>query len=125
MSKTYPLALRERVVSYVDEGHSHRSAAAHFRVSPRFVNDMIKLRKQTGGLIAKPRGRGFGKGKLSGHEDWVRDKIAAHGDITLMELSAQLEAERGVSVHFASVWHLLKRLKLSYKKNAASQRTKT
>ena len=56
---------------------------------------MIKLRKQTGGLIAKRRGRGFGKGKLSEHEDWVRDKIA----------------ECGISVHFASAWHLLKRLK--------------
>ena len=44
---------------------------------------MIKLRKQTGGLIAKRRGRGFGKGKLSEHEDWVRDKIAECGDITL------------------------------------------
>ena len=33
MPKAYSLDLRERVVRYVGEGHSRRSAAAHFRVS--------------------------------------------------------------------------------------------
>ena len=43
MGKPHPVELRERVVTFVDEGHSHRAAAVHFRVSPRFVNDMIIL----------------------------------------------------------------------------------
>lgn len=38
MGKPLPLELRQRVVAYVDEGHGHREAARHFRVSPRFVN---------------------------------------------------------------------------------------
>jgi len=38
MGKPHPIELRERVVAFVDEGHGHREAARHFRVSPRFVN---------------------------------------------------------------------------------------
>ena len=33
MPKPYSLDLRERVVRFVDEGHSRHAAAAHFRVS--------------------------------------------------------------------------------------------
>ncbi len=40
MGKPHPVELRERVISFVEEGHSHRSAAERFCVSPRFVNNM-------------------------------------------------------------------------------------
>ena len=56
MGKPLPLELRRRVVAYVDEGHGHREAARHFRVSPRFVNNLIKLREQTGSLEARRQG---------------------------------------------------------------------
>ena len=41
MPKPYSLDLRERVVSYVEAGHSRRAAAAHFRVSPSFVINLM------------------------------------------------------------------------------------
>jgi hypothetical protein len=34
-----------RVVGLVEEGHSHRSAAAQFRVSIKFVNDVVILKR--------------------------------------------------------------------------------
>ena len=37
MPKPYSLDLRERVVRFVDEGHSRHAAAVHFRVSVSFV----------------------------------------------------------------------------------------
>lgn len=40
------MALRERVAGHVDEGPGHREAARHFRVSPRFVNELMKLRRE-------------------------------------------------------------------------------
>ncbi|RYH11091.1 IS630 family transposase, partial [Tropicimonas sp. IMCC6043] len=40
MGKPHPMELRERVVAFVEEGNTHRSAAAHFRVSIKFINDM-------------------------------------------------------------------------------------
>ena len=50
MGKSHPIELRSRVVAFVEEGNSNRAAAAHFRVSPRFVNDMMKLKRETGSL---------------------------------------------------------------------------
>lgn len=60
MGKPHPMELRRRVVAYVDEGHGHREAARHFRVSPKFVNDLVKLRRETGLLTPKRQGNGGG-----------------------------------------------------------------
>ena len=90
---------------------------AHFRVSPRFVNDMIILRRETGSLEPKAQGHGGKVGKLRGHEDWVRHRLARNGDLTLDELVLEL-AERGVTVHRSAVGKLLHRLGFSHKKPA-------
>ncbi len=58
------MALRERVVAFVEEAYSHRAAAARFRVSVKFVNDMVVLKPETGGLEARVQGNGGGHGKL-------------------------------------------------------------
>ncbi|GHC77287.1 hypothetical protein [Limoniibacter endophyticus] len=50
MSKPHPIELRERVVAFVNEGNTHREAARHFRVSPRFVNNMMILHRSSGSL---------------------------------------------------------------------------
>lgn len=122
MGKPHPIELRERVVAFVDEGHGHREAGRHFRVSPKFVNDMIKLRRESGGLAAKPQGNRGRTGKLRGLEDWVRARLAAKGDLTLDELCLELEVEHRVRVHRSAVGRWLQRLGLSHKKNAARHR---
>jgi transposase len=62
--RLYPLALRERFVGHVESGHSHRSTASNFQVSIKFVNDIVKLKRETGSLEAqRPPGRST-KGKL-------------------------------------------------------------
>ncbi|UIK08201.1 hypothetical protein [Neorhizobium galegae] len=43
MGKPHPIELRARVVAFVEKGNSNREAAQHFRVSPRFVNNMMIL----------------------------------------------------------------------------------
>ena len=119
MGKPHPLALRARVVAFVEEGRSHRAAAAHFRVSPRFVNNMMILKRETG-CLEPARQRRPESGKLSGHADWLRMRLAEDGDATLDELSAEL-AEQGVSVHRATVGRELHRAGLSHKKNTSGQ----
>lgn len=56
MGKPHPMELRSRVIAFVEEGNGHREAARHFRVSPRFVNDMVILKRETGGLEARDGG---------------------------------------------------------------------
>ena len=115
MGKPLPMALRERVAAYVDEGHGHRDAARHFRVSPRFVNELMKLRRETGSLAPRRQGHAPGRGKLALHSAFVRERIAASGELTLDELCIELEM-CGVIVHRSSVGRLLHRLGLSHKK---------
>lgn len=122
MGKPHPMELRERVVAFVDEGHTHREAARHFRVSPKFVNDMIKLRRETGHLEPKRQGNHGRTSKLRGLEDWVRGRLAEKSELTLDELCVELECEHAVRVHRSAVGRWLHRLGLSHKKNAARRR---
>ena len=122
MGKPHPIELRERVVTFVDGGRSHRAAASHFRVSPKFVNDMIKLRRETGGLAPKRQGNSGRTGKLRGLEGWVRGRLAARGELTLDELCLELDRAHDVRVHRSAVGRWLHRLGLSHKKNPARRR---
>ena len=121
MGKPHPMALRERVVAFVEEGNTHREASRHFRVSPRFVNDLMILHRENGSLAAKQQGRPFGSGKLADEHEWVRQRLSKDGDLTLDELCIEL-AERGVSAHRSSLGRLLHRLGLSHKKKPGGQR---
>ncbi|MCJ9670059.1 MULTISPECIES: IS630 family transposase [unclassified Neorhizobium] len=115
MGKSHPIALRERVVAFVEEGHGHREAARHFRVSPRFVNDLVILKRETGSLLPRRQGH-LGGGKLSAQHAWVGERLAQNGELTLDELCVEL-CGRGVIVHRSSVGRLLHRLGLSHKKS--------
>lgn len=116
MGKTHPIELRERVIAFVDEGHGHRATARHFRVSPKFVNELVKLRRETGSLEPRRQGNGGGHGKLAAVTDWVEARVAAKGEITLDELVAELDETHGIKVHRVSVWRVLRSLGLTHKK---------
>lgn len=115
MGKPHPLELRERVVAHVEAGNTHHSSAVRFDVSVKFVNDMVKLKRETRSLAPKRQGNP-GIGKLTPHESWVRSQMEAKGETTLDEMAARLEAERGIRVAPSSVWRLFKRLGLTHKK---------
>ena len=121
MGKPHPIELRQRVVEHVAEGNTHRSTAARFKVSVKFVNDMVKLKRESGGLAALPQGRSGG-GKLAPFADWLRDRLAGKPDLTLDEISAEFQMAHGLCVHRGSVGRWLHRLGLSHKKNAARHR---
>ena len=116
MGKAHPIELRARVAAFVDEGHGHREAARHFRVSPKFVNDLIKLRRETGSLEPRPQGNGGGHGKLAPVSDWIEARVAAKGEITLDEMVGELAGVHGITVHRGSVWRFLRGLGLTHKK---------
>ncbi len=64
MGKPHPIELHARVVAFVEEGNSNREAARHFRVSPRFVNNMMILHRSSRSLAAARQGHPLGS-KLS------------------------------------------------------------
>lgn len=115
MGRPHPIELRERATAIVEQGNTHSETARRLCVSIKFVNDMVWLKRETGALAPKPQGNP-GRGKLSDVKDWVRDRIAAQPDLTIDELTAELGAEHGMTVHRSSVGRLLLRLGLSHKK---------
>jgi len=122
MGKSHPVALRERVVAFVEEGHSHRSAAAQFRVSVKFVNDMVILKRATGGLEPRRQGNGGGHGKLARLRDWIAARMTAKPDLTLDDLVLEIADAHQMTVHRVSVWRTLRDLGLTHKKRPASRR---
>jgi len=115
MGKPHPLELRQRVVALVEEGNTHRSVAARFRVSIKFVNDMVRLKRMTGSLAPKTQGNG-GWSKLGVFDDWARTRLASQGDLTLDGLVRELRNQHGLRVARSSVGYWLHRLGLSHKK---------
>jgi transposase len=121
MGKPHPIEIRSRVIAFVEEGHGHREAARHFRVSPRFVNDMVILKRESGSLSPKARG-GRRSSKLAPYDDWMRARLVEKGELTLDEIVVELASVHGLTVHRSSVGKWLHRLGLSHKKNSARQR---
>lgn len=117
MGRPHPLALRERVVAFVEEGHSHRSAAARFRVSVKFVNDMVILKRETGGLEPRAQGHRGGYGKLVAVQGWIEAQMRRKPDLTLNDLVGELADRHGIAIHRVSVWRFPRGLGLTQKKD--------
>ena len=122
MGKPLPMELRRWVVDFGEEGHRHRAAAAQFRVSIKFVKDMVLLQRTTGSLEAKQQGNGGGHGKQAGVADWTRRRIKEKRDPTLDELVVELRMQHGVETHRTSVWRHLRGLGPTPKKRLAGGR---
>jgi len=124
MPKPLSQDLRERVVAFVEAGHSRRAAAAHFRVSPSFVINLINAYGATGSLAPKPRG-GRRNVKLDPHRAFLLSRIADKADITMPELASELQAAGGAKVDPSSLSRWLIRNGYRFKKNSAGQRARS
>lgn len=117
MGKPYSLDLRERIVRYIEQGHSARSAAVVFGVSASTAVRLAAAYRRDGVIAPKPQGRVPGKaGKLPGHMDFLIGQVKSKSDITLQELADALRDVRGVDVQLSSIHRALKRAGYSYKK---------
>lgn len=115
--------LRERIVAFVNSGHSRHEAAARFGTSVSFVVNLMQLWNETGSVNPRPRG-GFRHGKLRPHKAFILKTVAARGDITMPELAAMLQAAKNVLVHPVTLSKFLIGCGLSYKKNTSGQRAR-
>lgn len=122
MPKTLSTDLRERIVRHVGEGHSRRSAAEKFAVSPSSVR--IVARHAATGSVAAKVGRVGRRSKLDAHRDYLVRRIAEAADITMPELAAELSA-RGVGIDPSNLSRWFIRNGYRFKKNAAGQRARS
>ena len=95
MGKPYSMDLRERLVAYVEAGHSCRSAARVFAVGASTAVRLAAAQRERGDVSPKPQGRAPGvAGKLAG---------------------ALVEAH-GAKVQLSSLHRALRRAGTSYRK---------
>jgi transposase len=85
-------------------------------VSVRFVNDLVKVRAATGGLVPKAQGNCADHGKLSGLTGWVARRITTKRTLTVADRAAEIATAHGMVVHPGSVWGLLHNLRLTHSK---------
>ena len=125
MGQSYSEALRQRVVAFVNAGHSRRAAAEHFSVSPSFAVKLLARHKQCGSLAPLRQGRPPGKGRLLVYRDFLIARVEARPDITMPELAAELEARHGVCACSSSLSRILVGAGFTYKKTLmASERAR-
>ena len=114
MTKSYSLDLRQRVVRFVEAGHSCHEAARHFEVSVAFVVRLMAAYRATGSLAAKPEG-GWRYSKLDPHREFLIRRVSEKSDITMPQLAAELAA-RGTKITPASISRWFIRNGYSFKK---------
>ncbi len=103
MTKSYSLDLRRWVARFVEVGHSCHEAARHFDVSVAFVVRLMAVYRVSGSLGPKPEG-GWRSSKLDPHREFLFQRVAEKGDITMRQLAVELLV-LGTKVTPASISH--------------------
>jgi transposase len=119
----YSQDLRDRVLRALERGDRPADIARRFEVSRVWVYQVRERAEKTGERGSRPIG-GYRRSRIAEKEQDLRTWIAERPDLTLAELQQRLE-QQGVVIKIGALWHQLSRWNLTFKKNAARQRTRT
>ncbi len=123
MTKPLSNDIRERLVSAVDAGLSRRSAAERFGVAASTAIKWVDQWRRTGDVGPRPQGGDHRSHRIEAHAGEILAWVEEAPDITLGELAGHLDAVYGLTVAQSTVWRLLDRHGMTFKKNRARQRT--
>lgn len=121
--KPYSEDLRTRVVAARQAGQSAEEVASVFQISRRTVQRYCKLQAATGQLAARQMG-GYRRSRLAPHDATLLAWVKARNDLTLVQIQGRCGRELGVKISLAALWHRLRQLGLTFKKNTARHRTR-
>ena len=104
--------LRVRIFEARQAGEQTSEVAERFAVSPAFVRRLLQRHRENGSLApsSAPRGR---KPILAEQAEQLRRLNAQHPDLTAAEIRQRL----GLRVSVLTVWRMLRRLGLTFKKS--------
>ena len=125
MGRGYSADLRARVVARVQMGASRREAARQFSVSDSCAIKLMQRFAVTGSVAPARQGRPPGQGKLAAHKAFLIKRVEQQPDLTMPELAAELEKDKGLTVSPASITRVLCKAGFTYQKAAYGLRTRT
>jgi transposase len=102
---------------------SRRAAADLYQVGISTAIRWVQRTDETGNPAALPMG-GKKPFKLTEEAEWINARLAEKPDITGRALLAELH-ECAIEISYYGVWHFLDHTGLTFKKNAACQRTRS
>jgi transposase len=121
--KAYSIDLRQKIVEAYTQGEiSQRQLALQFRVALSFVEKLLKQYRETGNIAPKVRTEQTPTKLNQEQLSVLEELVEANNDATLDELRYELEQKTGVLIGRSTVDRMLKKLNLSVKKNAPSER---
>jgi len=115
--KAYSVDLRERVVAaYKTGNYTIAEVAALFAVGKTFVNDMLRLQRETQSLLPKAHAGGAKAVLEETHKQSLQAHLVRQPDATLAELQQQLLTTDHLQVSPATLCRTLQELQLTRKK---------
>ena len=115
--------IRERIVRAVTGGMSRNGAADKFETSVSAAVKLLQRYKATGSFEPAQMG-GYHGHKLTPHRAAVEELLRQKPDITLVEMKAELAAQR-IRASKSAISRFLIYLGNSYKKNGPRQRARS
>ena len=115
--KPYSSDLRQKVVdAYENNEGSIRQLAQRFKVSPKFVHDLIKCYRQEGTIQPKPHAGGPAPTLQDEHLNVLKELVEQDNDATLNELAKRLFERTQILVSTSTIDRGLTKLNLTRKK---------
>jgi transposase len=112
--RAYSIDLRQRVVAAYDAGQgTQEQLAARFAVSTSWVRKLLRQRRDTGSIEAKPHGGGHARAFDAEAGARLRQAVRDDSDATLEELAGAT----GVACSPSAVYRTLDRLGITRKKS--------
>ena len=125
MTKPLSNDLRKRLISAVEGGQSRRAAARRFGVAASTAIKWVHQWHQEGHFEPKPLGGDRHSQRMEIHAEEILLLVEETPDITLAELAKHLEDVHGLRVAPSTVWRLLDRHNMTFKKNRTRKRAAT
>ena len=124
MGWAYGIDLRQRVVTAIEGGLTHRGAAERFSVAVSTAGNWHRLWRATGSARPGKQGQPGGS-KLDAFEAPILAMVAADPDIALHEIAERLAHEHGVRVVPSTVWLFFEKRGITFKKRRRMLRNST
>ena len=115
--------LRERIIAARQSGAGTGEVCQLYGVSRKSVERFWNEHRRTGHCLPKQIG-GYRQSRLAPHDRRLQRWIQTQPDLSLAELQQRCLDRLDVAIGITALWHRLRRLGLSFKKNDARRRAR-